>query len=275
MSEKSDRLRSARIKAGIASAAEAAQRLGVPAPSYTHHENGTRDFDNETGKMYARRLGVEAAWLILGEKSKLSVSEHQAARVAHFFDNAFADRTVVPEGQEFDPDPEFDPDAGTAVAKDQPYKSVLPGATPEIDVKPGAGLGTMGQTFDISSKAITTGHRVVNEWVLPPNYMRHELGARPSAVVIMEVIGDSMLGTLDPGDRILVDTSQNTFGPDAVYVIDDGDGEPRVKRLEKVLFSDPPAVAIISDNPAAKQVGQAALDRIRIVGRVVGRLSRM
>lgn len=181
----------------------------------------------------------------------------------------------VPEGLEFSPDPEFDPDAGNAASDAEPYRPSLPGARPEIDVKPGAGLGTVGQTFGVESKGIVTGHRVVAEWVIPPDYMRHELGARPSMIMVMQVIGDSMEPTLKHNDRVLVDISQNVFGPDAVYVIDDGDGEPRVKRLTKNIMSDPPSVSIKSDNPLAEQRVQVLLGAFRIVGRVVGRVTGM
>lgn len=185
------------------------------------------------------------------------------------------DLSRVPVGREFPDDPAFDPDGDQAVSIAQLYEPKLTGASPEIDVKPGAGLGTLGPTVAIASKGIATGHRVVAEWVFPHEYLRHELGARPSSIVVMEVVGDSMRGTLEPGDRVLVDTQQNVFGADAIYVIDDGDGEPRVKRLEKVLFSDPPAVSVVSDNPASHRQEHVPLDRLRIAGRVVGRVTRM
>ncbi|WP_266352951.1 S24 family peptidase [Kaistia algarum] len=207
--------------------------------------------------------------MILGE-------EPRKAPIAELDDRASTDgRRIVPPGREFDPDPEFDPDGGAAFSPAEPYRPAIPGASPELDGKPGAGLGMAGQEFGIESKGIVTGHRVVAEWVFPPDYLRHELGARPGSIVIMEVVGDSMKGTLDPGDRVLVDTGQNAFGEDAVYVFDDGDGTPRVKRLNKVHFSDPRAVAIISDNPAARREERAELDNLRIIGRVVGRVTRM
>lgn len=181
----------------------------------------------------------------------------------------------VPKDAEFEPDPEFDPDGGLAFSTEEPYQSELPGAAPEIDGKPGAGQGVSGAQYGIASKGIVTGHRVVAEWVMPPNFLRHELGARPASIIVMEVIGDSMKGTLDSGDRVLVDTAQNVFGQDAVYVIDDGDSAPRVKRLAKILFSSPPAVAIISDNPAAHREERIEINDLRIIGRVVGRVTRM
>ena len=107
--------------------------------------------------------------LLSGERK---FTKEWAARIAPVLDtrpiDLLFDRSlrVVPQGQEFEPDPEFDPDASTAVSSAEPYKPTLSGASPEMDVKPGAGLGTVGQTFGIESKGVVTGHRVVAEWVI-------------------------------------------------------------------------------------------------------------
>lgn len=171
------------------------------------------------------------------------------------------------------------PDAGApepGFAAGAPYEPKTAGARPEIDVTPGAGEGAIGEhvAVTIESGGTVTGHRVIAEWLFPIEYLRSELKASHAGTLVLEVKGDSMRPTLEPGDRIIVDTRQNAFGPDAVYVIDDGDGEPRVKRLEKILFSSPAAVLVVSDNPAHGS-SQADLDRLRVLGRVVGRVSRM
>lgn len=266
--KKNQRLKLARQER-YRSASQAAEALGVPTPTYLAHENGSRDFDEQSGILYARRLGVSLSWLMLG------VGPMKAPRTGPTPEGSDDTLVRVVAGREFDPDPEFDPDGDKAASSSEPYKPSLPNARPEIDVKPGAGLGTVGQTFGVDSKGIVTGHRVVAEWVIPPDYMRHELGARPSMIMVMQVIGDSMEPTLKHNDRVLVDISQNVFGPDAVYVIDDGDGEPRVKRLTKNIMSDPPSVSIKSDNPLAEQRVQVLLGAFRIVGRVVGRVTGM
>ena len=48
-------------------ASEAARALGVAQPTYLAHENGIRGFNNKLADIYARHLGVDTAWLILGE----------------------------------------------------------------------------------------------------------------------------------------------------------------------------------------------------------------
>lgn len=63
---KHDRLRASRIDAGFTSAAEAAKALGVKVPTFTSHENGTRDFTDSDAEHYARRFGVNVEWLVFG-----------------------------------------------------------------------------------------------------------------------------------------------------------------------------------------------------------------
>jgi transcriptional regulator with XRE-family HTH domain len=61
--EKYERLRRARLSAGYETVTRAAKALGVKVPTYTHHENGTRDFDAETAEFYARRFKTSPEWL--------------------------------------------------------------------------------------------------------------------------------------------------------------------------------------------------------------------
>jgi SOS-response transcriptional repressor LexA len=61
-----DRLLKARIRAGFASAAAAAESLGVNRFTYTQHENGTRGIKQVTAERYARRFGVSLSWLLTG-----------------------------------------------------------------------------------------------------------------------------------------------------------------------------------------------------------------
>jgi phage repressor protein C with HTH and peptisase S24 domain len=61
-----DRLKRARVNAGFASAAAAAESLGVKRYTYTQHENGTRGFKRDAAAHYARRFGVSLTWLLTG-----------------------------------------------------------------------------------------------------------------------------------------------------------------------------------------------------------------
>lgn len=166
-------------------------------------------------------------------------------------------------------------DAVSAVSADELYKPKIPGALPEIDVRPGAGNGQVGElgVIALSNGETTSGHRVVREWPLPDEFIRHHLEVTQGRTFVLEVVGDSMLPTLLPGDRVIVDMSQRTFRADALYVIDDTFGEPQVKRLRRVPYSDKPTVEIISDNPSYGR-DQIAAERVRILGRVCGHMAR-
>ncbi|GAB4368202.1 MAG: hypothetical protein Kow00114_27340 [Kiloniellaceae bacterium] len=69
MATTADRLRQARLKK-FASAAEAARALGVNPVTYRAHENGQRGLDAETARLYAKKLGVDPGWLLLGDAAK-------------------------------------------------------------------------------------------------------------------------------------------------------------------------------------------------------------
>jgi len=64
--EISERLKTARIKAGFESARAAAEAWGVPYATYGAHENGSRGVRLEDIPSYARRLRVSPEWLAFG-----------------------------------------------------------------------------------------------------------------------------------------------------------------------------------------------------------------
>jgi SOS-response transcriptional repressor LexA len=64
MDTMSDRLREARKSAGYDSAQSAVDAFGWNAGAYRHHENGTRNFDVEWAKRYARAFKVNPGWLL-------------------------------------------------------------------------------------------------------------------------------------------------------------------------------------------------------------------
>lgn len=89
------------------------------------------------------------------------------------------------------------------------------------------------------------------------------LGAKPEALSMIAVRGDSMLPTLADGDAILVDTGVRSGG-DGIQVVRH-DGVLLVKRLRR----DRGNVELVSDNPAYPPIAVASGDRLEIVGRVV------
>ncbi|MGC6389686.1 XRE family transcriptional regulator [Ewingella sp. S1.OA.A_B6] len=77
-----------------------------------------------------------------------------------------------------------------------------------------------------------------------PEYAKSIFGNRPQgSVMLINVRGDSMTGTLEPGDLIFVDTEVTFFDGDGIYVFN-FNGDTFVKRLQKVKFE----LKVISDN---------------------------
>ncbi|PWJ73850.1 peptidase S24-like protein [Pseudaminobacter salicylatoxidans] len=249
MSTPGERLRKARIDAGYRSAAAGAEAAGVPTPTMYHHENGTRTISSRAAERYASAFKVTASWLMFGEKTRISLDEEWEEDVRR--------------------------NVGEQVAYSREnYRPTIDGAIPEIDVELGAGQGRIGEflTLPVGDETYS-GHRVVDEWFLPESYFDRVLDARSGNTLVMPVVGDSMAPTYNPGDRVLVDLSQGILTTDTVYVISDGYSPPQIKRLQRVLFSQPPEVQVLSDNPShAPQ--RVALNDLHIIGRVVGAISK-
>jgi phage repressor protein C with HTH and peptisase S24 domain len=99
------------------------------------------------------------------------------------------------------------------------------------------------------------------------SWIRDRLQAAPSTLRVLTVAGDSMSPTLEDGDTVLVDLTQQAPVPPGIFVLHDGMGLV-AKRLEHVPMSDPPQVRIISDNPRYP-VTECAADDIRLIGRIL------
>ncbi len=175
----------------------------------------------------------------------------------------------------FDPDePERDFSDEQMSYSREHWQPSVDGALPEIDVKLGAGMGVVGDTINLAVGAgAISAHPVIAEWLIPEEYLRNEAKASPRQTLVMEVIGDSMVPTYQPGDRVMVDLAQNAMNTDTVYAISDGYTEPQIKRLQRIPFSDPPQVIIISDNANLERF-TVDLERLTIIGRICGHIAR-
>ncbi|MAM13051.1 MAG: phage repressor protein [Rhizobiaceae bacterium] len=174
----------------------------------------------------------------------------------------------------------FDPDNSSETGETalgftrEHWKPSEQGAIPEIDAKLGAGNGQNGEVINIPLRDQSiSGHKVIAEWHFPPEYLHNEVKVSSNGAIIMEVVGDSMQPTYMPGDRVIVDLHQNTLTSDTVYAISDGFAEPQIKRIQRIPFTDPTEVRIISDNPALETF-TVELSRLTIIGRICGHLAR-
>lgn len=66
MSDPAERLRIARLRAGYATAKDAALALGFPVSTYLGHENGSRGYPAKKAEVYARKFKVREQWLLYG-----------------------------------------------------------------------------------------------------------------------------------------------------------------------------------------------------------------
>lgn len=144
----------------------------------------------------------------------------------------------------------------------------------EIDVRGGMGGGGTNPE-DYYSPDGKGGMMAVDnvkaKWVLPPAFVRNNLGTFADKTAIIEVLGDSMLPTLYPGDRVFIDMNHTNPSPPGMFALWDGFGIV-VKRVELVPLTEPPMVKLISDNPRHETYTVSLVDA-HIVGRIAGRMT--
>lgn len=128
----------------------------------------------------------------------------------------------------------------------------------ELDVRAGAGGGAL------NSEELEAGY-----WQLPGDLVRSVTTAPTTSLKILTVYGDSMEPEFRPGQRVMVDTSDQMPSPPGVFVAWDGLATV-IKRVEFVPHSDPPRVRFSSDNPRY-QPYERTLEEAHIRGRVIGR----
>lgn len=66
---KAQRLFDLRGAADYPTATAGARAAGVSVSTYIHHENGTREYDEEAARIYAEAFGSSVAWLLLGVRA--------------------------------------------------------------------------------------------------------------------------------------------------------------------------------------------------------------
>lgn len=185
---------------------------------------------------------------------------------------------------------EFDHEQIASAASMPPSGSATGAATRdndevrELDARAGAGGGG---TFDLIN--VTDNHEnqisaevVKDHWRIPTSFLRGELRLDASKAVMIEVTGDSGYdpnnphapGSVFPGDRVIVNGLDTRPTPPGPFLVYDGSGFV-VKLCEPVYGSDPPAVRLASRNPNYTPYTITLDDGHIIVGRVVGRFTRM
>lgn len=126
-----------------------------------------------------------------------------------------------------------------------------------LDVSASAGDG-------VSSKDTI---EVIRSIEYEPEQAKLIFGSIPQDLVkLINVRGDSMQGTIEPGDLIFVDKRVTHFDGDGIYVFD-FDGDTYVKRLQKVKSE----LLVISDNTKYREwtITSKEIEMLHISGRVM------
>lgn len=105
--------------------------------------------------------------------------------------------------------------------------------------------------------------KVCGHWKLPVSEFKSITSGNPNNIKMLRVQGDSMQPTINEGDWVWVDTSNNFIGSDGLYMIRMATGLA-VKRLQSGLND----VVIKSDNTSYSDI-TASVGEIQIVGKVV------
>lgn len=157
-------------------------------------------------------------------------------------------------------DPDYEP---------RPIDGIL-----EIDTRAGLGGGGTQEGREVRHDGDHADPVKPESWKFPTRFMREEIRASESQVIIIETDGDSMEPTIGSGERIIVHTGMRQPSPDGIFALRDTFGNIIAKRLQVLRKGDPPRVLIISDNKShpTEEVG---LDEISIVGRVLWGLKRL
>lgn len=140
----------------------------------------------------------------------------------------------------------------------------------ELEVHVAAGLGADGDTLILAQEEAGA---VLGTFSFPRTSFREMVPGSSEGVRMIAVRGDSMVPTLWPGQRVMVDTADKTPSPPGVFVIWDGLGLV-LKRVELVPGSDPMRIRISSDNERYTAY-ERTLDEAHINGRVIGVWARM
>lgn len=125
---------------------------------------------------------------------------------------------------------------------------------PVLDVQASAGSGAIGFSETME-----------DQFVLDRQWLSRTLRISGDRLAFIHVSGDSMLPTLENGDMILVDLSQQHLHNTGIYVLNSADG-----LITKRLKRQGPQVQVISDNEhfLSWTLGEED-DQVQIVGKVV------
>lgn len=231
MSNSGERLRQERMRLDM-SQEEFGAAGGVKKVAQSNYETGKRFPDSQYLEKVAA-LGVDIRYVVTGIRSDNSMVELSRS-----------DRSGVAEM------PEVSSDSGLG-----------PGFAPipMYDIEAAAGAGRLFDAENIEST------------IYFPTELLSAEGRDPANQVGAKVRGDSMLGTLNDGDRVLVDRGHRK--PDGVFLLRMGN-ELRIKRIQRVAGG---AWFLISDNERYEReiIKPEHMGEVEVIGECWIRIGRV
>ncbi|MFI3904313.1 S24 family peptidase [Ochrobactrum sp. S1502_03] len=265
---KADRLRQARIFAKFHSASEAARSLGVSTPTYIHHENGTRDFSTDAARLYALRFHVSLPWLLLGA-GEMSSTHMEEVRDK---DAEVRDAALEAESRSvFDLGAGYDVRSRKAATRFRKADAV-PMISPSFSRTDLDGVKEDFVWKRHVGVTETVNHEVTGFFGFPQNFIKNRFGSDAESTITFPIIGDAMSPSLKNGDIAILDTGIQDFIVDGLYLISDGTSNPEIRRVQKVLFSDPMMVRLSADDEKISPF-EAQVDALQIIGIVRGKIT--
>ena len=110
---------------------------------------------------------------------------------------------------------------------------------------------------------------IVQSIEIDPEYAKRMFGGRPAeSLKISTASGDSMKGTISPGELVVIDITIRSFKSDGIYAFTYGTAS-HIKRLQMVKDK----LLVISDNSSYEkwEIDSSNEDQFRIEGFIVGK----
>jgi phage repressor protein C with HTH and peptisase S24 domain/DNA-binding XRE family transcriptional regulator len=111
-------------------------------------------------------------------------------------------------------------------------------------------------------------HLKRENWGFPGTFVREQLHASASQLLVLEMDGDSMAPTIMSGERVVVDTGHKNPSPDGLYAIRDTFDHAIIRRLQVLRAANSTRLKVICDNPRQASE-EMPLSELQIVGKVV------
>lgn len=127
--------------------------------------------------------------------------------------------------------------------------------TPMFDVQASAGMGSDVQAEDVE-----------DYFAFNKSFLSRQLNVSSEQLAFVTISGDSMLPTLQDGDRVLVDMSQKNVAREGLYLLQSENG-----LMAKRLTDKQGELWVVSDNPAFENwiITSLAREANPIAGKIV------